>query len=131
MRRARADRDGSAIAAEKPPPPQWLVPCKPKKPDTYWYAPRDAKRPMIPVAEIGYVRRSELPNDGPIQRPRRHVYPINSRRVDGVQTGGRFAMVATIPQKRSQMRDDMLKGLPLVLFALDLNIGFNVPSGQS
>jgi hypothetical protein len=86
---------------------------------------------MIPVAEIGYVRRSELPNDGPIQRPRRQFSPINSRRVDGVQTGGRFAMVATIPQKRSQMRDDMLKGLPLVLFALDLNIGFNVPSGQS
>src|SRR5208283_3855112 len=59
MRRARADRFESANSAAIPSPFQGLVFPRPKKPDRYWSAPRDAKRPAISVVEIGYVRRSE------------------------------------------------------------------------
>jgi hypothetical protein len=31
-----------------------------KKPDRYWCAPWSAKRPLIPIAKIGYVRSSEI-----------------------------------------------------------------------
>jgi ABC-type uncharacterized transport system substrate-binding protein len=34
--------------------------CRTEKPDMYWSAPRAAERPVISVAEIGYVRRSEI-----------------------------------------------------------------------
>jgi hypothetical protein len=60
MRRARADRFESASAAAKPSPFQGVVFRKTKKPDMYWSAPRAAERPVISVAEIGYVRRSEI-----------------------------------------------------------------------
>src|SRR6266581_2461621 len=33
---------------------------RPKRPDRYWSAPRDTKRPAISTAKIGYVRRSDL-----------------------------------------------------------------------
>src|SRR5262249_19889452 len=39
---------------------------KSKKPDRYWFPPRSAKRPLIPIAEIGYVRRSEV---SPYEQP--------------------------------------------------------------
>src|SRR5271166_738954 len=64
MRRARADRFESANSAAIPSPFQGLVFPRPKKPDRYWSAPREAKRPAISVVEIGYVRRSELTRDG-------------------------------------------------------------------
>src|SRR5206468_10798428 len=60
MRRARADRFGSASSAAKPSTFQEGASCKIKKPDMYWSAPRDAERPVISVVKIGYVRRSEL-----------------------------------------------------------------------
>src|SRR5260370_30901 len=59
MRRAKADRFESASAAAKPSPFQRGVFRKTKKPDTYWSAPRGAKRPVISALEIGYVRRSD------------------------------------------------------------------------
>src|SRR6266571_8202715 len=59
MRRARADRFGSASSAAKPSTFQEGASCKIKKPDMYWSAPRDAERPVISVVKIGYVRRSE------------------------------------------------------------------------
>src|SRR5213080_5035017 len=60
MRRARADRFGSASSAAKPSTFQEGASCKIKKPDMYWSAPRDAERPVISVVKIGYVRRSEI-----------------------------------------------------------------------
>src|SRR5438034_9443201 len=60
MRRARADRFGSASSAAKPSTFQEGASCKIKKPDMYWSAPRDAERPVISVVKIGYVRRSEF-----------------------------------------------------------------------
>jgi hypothetical protein len=55
---------------------------------------------------------------------------INARRVNDVQAGGRFTTAAAISQERPQMRDDMLKGLTLVFFALHLDISFDVSAGQ-
>src|SRR2546428_12200176 len=60
MRRARADRFGSASSAAKPSTFQEGASCKIKKPDMYWSVPRDAERPVISVVKIGYVRRSEF-----------------------------------------------------------------------
>jgi hypothetical protein len=31
-----------------------------KKADRYWFAPPGAKKPLIPIAKIGYVRSSEI-----------------------------------------------------------------------
>src|SRR5271166_2596834 len=60
MRRARADRFESASSTAKPSPFQMVALPRSKKPDTYWSAPRHAKRPVISTTEIRYVRRSEL-----------------------------------------------------------------------
>src|SRR5271165_1634228 len=59
IRRARADRFESASSTAKPSPFQRVALPRSEKPDTYWSAPRHAKRPVISVVEIGYVRRSE------------------------------------------------------------------------
>src|SRR5713226_9641083 len=88
MRRARADRFESASAAAKPSPFQGGVFRKTKKPDTYWSAPRGAKRPVISTLEIGYVRRSEvthsrvrcrMANNTPITRHRLSRCALPSR----------------------------------------------------
>jgi hypothetical protein len=60
MRRAKADKFESASSDARPSPFQGVAACRPQKPDRYWSAPRRAKRPVISVVEIGYVRRSEL-----------------------------------------------------------------------
>src|SRR6266566_1531882 len=60
MRRARADKFASASFAAIPSPVQAVTSCRSEKPDSYWSAPRRAKRPVIPIIEIGYVRRSEI-----------------------------------------------------------------------
>src|SRR5271166_1379897 len=60
IRRARADRFESASSTAKPSPFQRVALPRSEKPDTYWSAPRHAKRPVISVVEIGYVRRSEI-----------------------------------------------------------------------
>src|SRR5947209_16525019 len=69
MRRASADRPesdkfGSASSPRKTSLLQAIMSCRPEKPDMYWSAPRAAERPVISVAEIGYVRRSELHQAG-------------------------------------------------------------------
>jgi hypothetical protein len=58
MRRAKADTFESASIVAKAAPFQAVTPLKIKKADRYWSAPPSAKRPVIPIAEIGYVRRS-------------------------------------------------------------------------
>src|SRR5271166_1956851 len=63
MRRARADRFESASSTAKPSPFQMVALPRSKKPDTYWSAPRHAKRPVISTTEIRYVRRSEIEHD--------------------------------------------------------------------
>src|SRR5215471_868548 len=60
MRRARADKFASASSAAIPSPFQVVTSYRSEKPDRYWSAPRRAKRPVIPITEIGYVRRSEI-----------------------------------------------------------------------
>src|SRR5271166_5179545 len=59
IRRARADRFESASSTAKPSPFQRVALPRSEKPDTYWSAPRHAKRPVISTTEIRYVRRSE------------------------------------------------------------------------
>src|SRR5437588_8616779 len=57
---ARADIFASASSASKAASCQVVTPPKIKKADRYWCAPPIAKTPVIPIAEIDYVRRSEL-----------------------------------------------------------------------
>src|SRR5271157_3739737 len=65
MRRASAhrpesDKFESASSPRKTSLLQAIMSCRPEKPDMYWSAPRAAEKPVISVAEIGYVRRSEV-----------------------------------------------------------------------
>jgi hypothetical protein len=65
MRRASAhspesDKFESASSSCKTSLLQGIMSCRSEKPDMYWSAPRTAESPVISVAEIGYVRRSEL-----------------------------------------------------------------------
>jgi len=60
MRWAKADRFRFASSAQIPKPFHEVMIPKSKKPDMYWCAPRNAKRPLIPVAKTGYVRSSEI-----------------------------------------------------------------------
>src|SRR3974390_2667022 len=60
MRRAKADNFASAIDVSKAAPRQVVTLRKSKKADRYWSASPGAKPPVIPVAKIGYVRRSEV-----------------------------------------------------------------------
>src|SRR5271166_5142725 len=65
MRRASAhspesDKFVSASSPRKTSLLQAIMSCRTEKPDMYWSAPRAAERPVISVAEIGYVRSSEI-----------------------------------------------------------------------
>src|SRR3974390_2938736 len=70
MRRAKADNFASAIDVSKAAPRQVVTLRKSKKADRYWSASPGAKPPVIPVAKIGYVRRSEVKG-----RIRRNPHP--------------------------------------------------------
>src|SRR5271165_756810 len=75
-------------------------------------------------------RREQASNGRPAQCSWWQFSSIDPRRIDDVQTAGRFAMVPAITQERPQVRDNMLKRPAVVLLALDLDEGFDVRGGQ-
>src|SRR5260370_37797118 len=96
MLRAKADKFGSASAAAKLLRLQPIASCSPEKPDMYWSAPPEAKKPVISVVETGYVRRSELKThqtsrssssahaDDPVSTERRIWHGLASIRYPGI-----------------------------------------------
>ena len=47
-----------------------------------------------------------------------------------MKTSGRFAVVTAVSKERSQVGDDVLKRMPVVLLALCLNVSLNIGGGK-